>query len=554
MTYLPIVERELAVRARSVRTYWSRIAIPLLVSAIAAVKILLIPSPTATTAYGRIVFESLSQLGLAFAVLSGVGKTADCLSGEKREGTLGLLFLTDLRGHDVILGKLAAAVLTSLYALFGMVPVLAWCLLLGGVTLGEVARMALALVVILVMSLSAGIWISTRSRVASRAMLGTFLLLLGVFVAPLLTGLQFLAPLSPAWAWLNAPDADFGGHVAGFWVSSLLPLLYSWVLLARASATISRFCEREHGAGDCVPRKGWFWRLKNCPERNKASRESQLAGNPVMWLAGHNPDSRAVLWTLVMAVGAGVAARILFSAKLSALPVIVRRGGLDLTFVAFVLLVNAAVKTLLAVRACRCMAEVRRNAMLETLLCAPLQVQDILQGQVMALKRRFQNPLLLLLLFECIGLFWIVSENFQANGAASGLGNAVIFAETFFIILFLLEIQNVAWLGIWFGLSSHNENSAAFKTVFFAVLLPMFMLLIYCLGVFFCVVWPVSTYIWARLKLQQRFRYFAGLRPASSSEGTGWLPFKFSELGQVSDEERYAAEYLATVGTGEEQR
>jgi len=35
--------------------------------------------------------------------------TADTLSGESREGTLGLLFLTDLRSWDVTLGKLASA-------------------------------------------------------------------------------------------------------------------------------------------------------------------------------------------------------------------------------------------------------------------------------------------------------------------------------------------------------------------------------------------------------------------------------------------------------------
>ena len=234
------------------------------------------------------------------------------------------------------------------------------------------------------------------------------------------------------------------------------------------------------------------------------------------------------------------------------LPIVLRRGGLDLTFVAFVLLMNTAIKTLLAVRACRCLAEVRRNAMLETLLCAPLQVQDILQGQIMALKRRFLGPLLLLLAFEMAGLFWIVSDYFQANSQRSGLGDAVIFSQAMFVILFVLEMQNVAWQGIWFGLSSRNENVATFKTVFYAVLLPMFMLLIYCVGVFFCVIWPVACYIRVRLKLQERFRYLAGQRPTSSNEGSAWLPFKLSELGQPSPEEQYAADYAAMVDAGEE--
>ena len=552
MIYLPIVDRELRVRARLARTYWGRILIPLLVGAIGTAKILLLPMVTATTNYGLIVFDTISLLALAFAVLSGVGKTADCLSGEQREGTLGLLFLTDLKGHDVILGKFVAAALSSLYALLGVVPVLAWCLLLGGVTFGEVARMGLSLIVILIFSLSVGTWISARSQIASRAMLGTFLLSLAILFVPVIATVDFLAPVSPAWAWLNSPDAEYGAHPGGYWASALLTLGWSWIFLGRASAIINRFCEQEGAVRDAGQNKGWWRRWRENPGRQAKQRARLLGINPVLWLADRNPDSPVLPWTLVLIVGAGIAGRIVFAPQLAKLPIILRSGGLDLTFVAFILLMNAAVKTLLAVRACRCLAEVRRNAMLETLLCAPLKVQDILQGQVLALKRRFLGPLLLLLVFEMGAMFWIVSDYYRATGAASGLGDAVIFMEAFFVILFVLEVQNVVWMGIWFGLSSRNENVATFKTVFFAVLLPTFMLLIYCLGVFFCVAWPVSSYIWVRLKLQQRFRHFAGIRPTSSAEGSGGLFSRLSKLGQVSEEERYAAEYTAMTGSGEE--
>jgi hypothetical protein len=59
--------------------------------------------------------------------------TADCISSEKREGTLGLLFLTDLKGYSVILGKMLATSLNSFYALTAIFPVLAIPLLLGGI-------------------------------------------------------------------------------------------------------------------------------------------------------------------------------------------------------------------------------------------------------------------------------------------------------------------------------------------------------------------------------------------------------------------------------------
>ena len=43
-----------------------------------------------------------------YCLLEGTRLAADCRGEEKREGTLGLLFLTDLQGYDVVLGKYLA--------------------------------------------------------------------------------------------------------------------------------------------------------------------------------------------------------------------------------------------------------------------------------------------------------------------------------------------------------------------------------------------------------------------------------------------------------------
>ena len=56
------------------------------------------------------------------------------MSEEKREGTLGLLFLTDLKGYDVVAGKLVANSLNGFYALMAILPVVALALLMGGLT------------------------------------------------------------------------------------------------------------------------------------------------------------------------------------------------------------------------------------------------------------------------------------------------------------------------------------------------------------------------------------------------------------------------------------
>ena len=67
------------------------------------------------------------------------------MSEEKREGTLGLLFLTDLRGFDVVLGKLVACSLRGAYGLVAALPVIGLALLMGGVTGFELWRLALVL-------------------------------------------------------------------------------------------------------------------------------------------------------------------------------------------------------------------------------------------------------------------------------------------------------------------------------------------------------------------------------------------------------------------------
>ena len=102
---------------------------------------------TATSApIGHGMMEILAWLAFPFVVLEGLRNTADSLSAEKREGTLGLLFLTDLKGYDVVLGKFFASSLTSFYALLAMIPALAIPVLLGGVMGAKFRLLVLALI------------------------------------------------------------------------------------------------------------------------------------------------------------------------------------------------------------------------------------------------------------------------------------------------------------------------------------------------------------------------------------------------------------------------
>src|SRR5256885_3665459 len=156
MALLPIVERELRVTARRPATYRVRFFAALTVIAFGFVTL---ASASALPAHqvGKTIFALETVIAFAFCLLSGVFLTADCLSVEKREGTLGLLFLTDLNGFDVVLGKLAATSIQSIYGLLAIFPMLGLPLLVGGVSSGEFARVLLALLLVLLFSLAMGL-------------------------------------------------------------------------------------------------------------------------------------------------------------------------------------------------------------------------------------------------------------------------------------------------------------------------------------------------------------------------------------------------------------
>src|SRR5512146_595113 len=135
MNWLPIVDRELRVASRKRSTFWLRVAAAITGLVTGGAFLLLGVLRGASSAQmGSILFEIVTWLCLGAGLSAGLFFTSDCLSEEKREGTLGLLFLTDLRGYDVVLGKLMATSLRGFYELLAIFPIIGISHLLGGVT------------------------------------------------------------------------------------------------------------------------------------------------------------------------------------------------------------------------------------------------------------------------------------------------------------------------------------------------------------------------------------------------------------------------------------
>src|SRR5437762_12161183 len=101
MTFFPVAERELRVAARKRSTFRVRV-IAVLVAWIIGSGVLVLSSVGigfGTPSLGRGLFGVLICLSLAVSLSTGLFFTFDCLSEDKREGTLVFLFLIDLRGN-----------------------------------------------------------------------------------------------------------------------------------------------------------------------------------------------------------------------------------------------------------------------------------------------------------------------------------------------------------------------------------------------------------------------------------------------------------------------
>jgi hypothetical protein len=309
MTFLPIVERELRVAARSRFTFWSRLAAAAFALAIFAALQFLAQKSGGAVAAGQLEFTILKWLAFIYACAMGLFLTADSLSEEKREGTLGLLFLTDLRGYDVVFGKLLTQSLRAFYGLLAAFPIMGLALLAGGVTGGEFTRSILVICNTLLFSLSLGMLVSAVSRDSTKAMNATLLLLLLIlgglpfvdFALGGFDGANFHAIFT-----LASPGYLFsrtGGYRFNeYWICLILQNALAWVFLALASLRTPHSWQ-DVSTTTSSSRPDFFgrWRFGG-PRARLALRQRLLSPNPILWLTLRDRWLPRFIWTLTLIV------------------------------------------------------------------------------------------------------------------------------------------------------------------------------------------------------------------------------------------------------------
>jgi ABC-type transport system involved in multi-copper enzyme maturation permease subunit len=486
MTFLPIVGRELRVASRRSITYQMRVTAALAAMVMFGWMTLALLQGVPPTMHGRYLFRVLFGFAFVYSLFIGARLTAECLSEEKRDGTLGLLFLTDLTGHDVVFGKLAATSINSVYALLASIPVIALSLQLGGVTAGDVGRSALVLLNTLFLSTAAGVFVSALSRNERKAMFAAVFLVLVLTFGPLLFSFAlgpteawpFLA-LSPAYApgyvlaavnlSPTTPNPYYfssGGFTAGglpsgttmlsffpvpkasFWWSVLMVHLLGWCMLLLASRILPRVWQSRvsNSRLDRQRQRVEQWAYGRS-EARKRHRARLLDINPFLWLVSRERWKPYYAWLYVAAVsgtwlwGWWKYSDVMFEKK---------------TLVPTILLFQTFFKVWIISEACTRLAEDRRIGALELLLSTPLTTREILRGQWLALRRQFAKPVLVVVLIE----FLLLRGQFPLPVVIAGL------------VMLVADMVVLGWVGMWLGLTARSLNRAIVGTIGRVLVVP----------------------------------------------------------------------------------
>jgi ABC-type transport system involved in multi-copper enzyme maturation permease subunit len=345
--------------------------------------------------------------------------TADVISGERREGTLGLLFLTPLTAWRIVVAKSMAHGLRALTFCLAVLPVLTLPFLAGGVSWMEAVISALFILGSLCCALGAGVLASSSCRSWSRSTAWAGLLAGTMFViflwAHLIGALVVVGRFLPGFTWEDVAEHTFELFVAAMayavnWDDLWQNMLSTWFvgaglksfLVALGAMTIFAFllllimlrlaARNVRRTWQDKPRPPWQLWLEKTFCRPVLLRETlrrwlrwKLEHNPVGWLEQRTWSARLMSW--------------------SWLAVLISVYSVALTDLQFYRNHFQRVQNVLAVGLFLSMAAAaagsfrreRDNGVLQLLLVSPLKVGQIVGGRLRGLWGQFLPAMLLLL-------------------------------------------------------------------------------------------------------------------------------------------------------------
>jgi ABC-type transport system involved in multi-copper enzyme maturation permease subunit len=456
MACLPIIERELRVALRKRRPARSRLIVAA-AAAGGAMLFLLLGGPADSRATGRTLDEFLCLAGLYF-VVRAPGLIAGLLAEERRNQTLGLLFLSGLGAGEVFASKFLSAALVAFTDLLALFPMLALPFLIGGVSFNLFLATVCALPTLMLFALAVSLLGSVLTRDDGTAVVLAVVVGAGLCVLTptiYLAQSHFAPGATPSLWWLRLSPA-YGPHlvwrgfnsgfdaqaVAEFWLN--LGMTFAWsALCLGAASTALKLLWRERE--EMRPDAGWRGRWRNlvhgtAPERRRLAR-LWLEVNPFVWLAARDRQPAVLAWAVV---GGGV---LLWLVCWAAWPA--RWLSVPNFFITATLL-NSALSWMICQAAARGIAEPRRDGTYELLLTTPLSPGEVVSGQLEALRWHFQPLLRVVLGLEAVMLLAGLLVR-----AWNGPALAVYFALWFFLLFWTWNlgrrsqrVLHVTWISL----------------------------------------------------------------------------------------------------------
>ncbi|HWD19350.1 MAG TPA: ABC transporter permease subunit [Verrucomicrobiae bacterium] len=450
MSFLPLAERELRVVSRRRATPWIRCGAAALGALFIFAALVFGLMLRQRITVGKTMFMVMSYYCFALCILAGAFMGADCIAEERREGTLGLLFLTDLRGYDVALGKFVAVSLHAFYGLLAILPVFGLCLLGGGLTGGEFARISLALLNTLFFSMALAALVSARAKSETRPVIWVLALWLAMWLGGAALdwvttlGLPHVISAAAVWLKMASPmeafslgtEANYLYRAHDFWRALALSHAAGWLCLIGAAWKLDAFIENPRGA---------------LFSRRKQRHKDLLETNPIAWLLD---DSRPLrIGVLLLGISGAVVAG-----------AVMAKGGV--MFLGYALWpFYFLLKLLFASEAVRFFAEGRRSGALELLRTTPLAGQFMVSGQWAAWRRVFSPAIALLAGMHIFAAFWTMRGSPFPGLFGGGLFSYKALAN-------IGDFLAIGWFGMWMALVCRKPAHAAWLTILFMVLIP----------------------------------------------------------------------------------
>ena len=417
---------------------------------------------------GQYAFKGLIVTAFFLSCCAGL-LTADSISRERREGTLGLLFLTRVKAFDVLLGNFGAAGITCVCALIACLPVLILPLLTGGVTGGEACRKVLVLFDVLFLSLTAGLWASARGRgwfksARSAVLLLVCFIVLPSWIGPLAGGVfGDVGLLSPMGALHYADDAWYRADSARYWISIAAVHGISWLLLLSAGIRLRRAMREEDGTEESSTTAN----PENAVVPQRPFKPIEDGMDPIGWRLRRQRGILPVIWAAALTL-------LIYQYGPNYIFRWFRLGFLTYsTFWGMHLAISVVQASLFGWAASWFFIEARRTGELELLLTTPQGAERIISSQWNWLKCLLFWPVVVLMipsLTAMVSFFTVSSANVRGWGPTYRPFFACFQVLNCFHII--LWTGALIWCGLWFGLKARSQASAIVRIVTVGAFVP----------------------------------------------------------------------------------